>query len=178
MKQVITQMLLLLSVTLTVVSCVEPRVDIPESVTGLAPVYSQDDWRNIISEDPRPVENLFKIYYKDSLLFVGESQKGIHVIDNSDPMNPIPIRFIKIIGNSDIAIRGNILYANNLGDLVSVDISDLNNIKVLNRSEDIFPNAGSTLPRGYIGFFECPDPNMGTIVGWVETNLNSPECWR
>jgi len=170
--------LLLILLGLSYQSCIESTVEIPDEVTGLAPIYHEGEWKTIEAKPPRPIESLFKIYYKDSLLFVGESQKGVHVIDNSDPFNPERIKFIEIIGNSDIAIKGNVLYANNLSDLISLDISNLDDIKLLSRVEDVFPTAGSALPDGYAGFFECPDPNMGAIIGWTETNLESPECWR
>jgi hypothetical protein len=159
-------------------ACVQETVDIPDETTGLAPVYHEGDWRAIEMQDPQPIGTLFKIYYIDSLLFVGEAQKGIHIIDNSDPLNPQPIHFLQIIGNSDIAIKGNILYANNLSDLVSIDISDFNDIKVLSRVEEVFPVGAGSVPENYVGFFECPDPNMGPIIGWVETVLESPQCWN
>lgn len=176
--KILKQFIPFIALMLLFTSCFEDKVDIPDEVTGLAPVYYDGDWKVIETADARPIKNLFKIYYKDNILFVGESQRGIHIIDNSDPFNPTPIKFIQIIGNSDIAIKGNILYANNLSDLVALDIRNINDIKLLSREENVFPNAGSTLPDNYFGFFECPDPNMGAIVGWAETTLESPECWR
>lgn len=158
--------------------CIDPKVDIPEQVAGLAPIYYEGDWRDIAAEPARPIRELFKIYYKDSILFAGESLQGIHVIDNTDPFYPQPVKFIRIPGNSDIAIKGSTLYANNLSDLVAIDISDLDNIRVLSRVENAFPGNGAPLPNDYFGFFECPDPNMGAIVGWAEKVLERPECWR
>src|SRR5579871_6128214 len=57
-------------------------------------------------------------------IFMSETGKGIHVIDNSDPSNPKNISFINIPGNQDFAIRGNAMYADAYSDLVSFDISD------------------------------------------------------
>ena len=37
-----------------------------------------------------------KIYFKDNIIFVNEYQKGIHVIDNSDPASPVIMKFIEI----------------------------------------------------------------------------------
>lgn len=159
-------------------SCIDPKVDIPEQAAGLAPIYYEGDWRNIAAGPAQPIRELFKIYYKDSILFAGESLQGIHVIDNTDPFYPQPVKFIRIPGNSDIAIKGSTLYANNLSDLVAIDISDLDNIRVLSRVENAFPGNGAPLPDDYFGFFECPEPNMGAIVGWAEKVLERPECWR
>ena len=158
--------------------CIERKADIPEQVNGLAPIYFEGDWRDIGAEPPQPIRELFKIYYKDSILFAGESQLGIHLIDNSDPFFPETIRFIRIPGNTDIAIKGSTLYANNLSDLVAIDISKLDDIRVLHRVENAFPGQGAALPDEYFGFFECPDPNMGAVVGWSEKILERPQCWR
>lgn len=168
----------LLLATLIFAGCITEPVEIPEETVGLAPVYADGDWFEIKSQPPRPIVELNKIYYKDSLIFVGEAQKGIHIIDNHDPVNPAPIGFIKIQGNSDISIKGNLLYANNLTDLVVLNISDVNNVELVSRVEGAFPQSGATLPANYAGFFECPDPALGNIVGWAEKTLQSPECWR
>lgn len=159
-------------------SCLVEPVEIPEETVGLAPVYADESWSEIKSQPPQPIIELNKIYYKDSLIFVGEAQKGIHIIDNHDPANPERIAFIKIQGNSDISIQGNLLYANNLTDLVVLNITDVSNVELVSRVEDAFPQSGATLPSSYVGFFECPDPALGNIVGWTEKTLQSPECWR
>ncbi|MCO6478541.1 MAG: hypothetical protein J5I94_18055 [Phaeodactylibacter sp.] len=169
---------LALSSGLLFTGCIEPSVDIPEQVAGLAPIYYEGDWRDIGAEPPQPIRELFKIYYKDSIIFAGESLKGIHVIDNTDPFYPETIKFIRIPGNSDIAIKGNTLYANNLSDLVAIDIGNLDDIRVLDRVRNAFPGGGSPLPDNYFGFFECPDTSMGAVVGWAEKVLERPECWR
>ena len=39
-----------------------------------------------------------KIYFKDHLIFVNEYQRGIHVIDNVDPSNPVVLKFIELPG--------------------------------------------------------------------------------
>ena len=174
----ITQFFVLCLVISTFAGCLEEPVVIPEETVGLAPIYADGDWTEIKSESPRPIVELNKIYYKDSLIFVGEVQKGIHVIDNRDPANPERISFIKIEGNSDISIKGNLLYANNLTDLVVLNVSDVSNVTLVSRVEGAFPQSGATLPEGYRGFFECPDPAMGNIIGWAEKTLQSPECWR
>lgn len=171
--------MLLFALALAQQGCVWEKVDIPEQVAGLAPIYFEGDWKAIASEPPRPIERLYKLYYKDGYIFAGESQQGIHIIDNSDPARPVKRGFIRIIGNSDIAIRGNVLYANNLTDLVALDISAIDSVRLLSRVENAFPSlSGSDVPDDYVGFFECPDPNMGVVVGWSEQILKEPQCWR
>ena len=161
-------------------SCtLSPLKEIPDEVVGLAPVYAADgEWDDIRSEAPRSIQQLNKIYYKDSVIFVGEAQKGVHIIDNRDPAAPERIGFISLPGNSDIAIKGDVLYANNLADLVAIDISNLNEVQVLSRVSDAFPNATQDIPTNYVGYFECPDPELGGVIAWVEQTLKEPQCWQ
>ena len=129
------------------------------TVEGVRPVYfSADDWDQITATDPQPIENLGKIYYKDSFIYVNERNKGIHVIDNTNPAHPMPVRFINVAGSEDIAIKGNILYADNITDLVAIDISDFNNIRVTKRR---------TLDRPTTSRVNCLSvvkPSVGTSV--------------
>lgn len=71
-----------------------------------------------------------KIYAKGHLVFVNEPYRGIHVIDNQDPAAPRQVAFINISGNVDMAIRDNVLFADAGPDLLALDISDLNQVKV------------------------------------------------
>ncbi len=91
-------------------------------------------------EGPRELSSLGKIYFKDGYLFVNEVGSGIHIIDNRNPSDPKPISFLTIPGNFDLAIRNNTLYADSYVDLVAFDISNLQQIKEVNRIERLFNN--------------------------------------
>ena len=91
-------------------------------------------------EEPIPLSDIGRIYFKDGILYINESGKGIHIIDNKNPKSPRPLSFLHIPGNYDLAIRGNTLYADSYVDLVAFDISDLANIKEVNRIEKLFNN--------------------------------------
>ena len=173
--------LLIFITTLLFLSSCDPEpatLDL-QPVIGMKPIYSMnDDWQNIKVTEARTIKKSGKIYYKDGLIFVNESAEGIHIIDNTDPSNPVFLKFIEIIGSRDIAIKGNILYADNITDLVTLDISDLNDIKVLNRVKDIYPATIQSFPDGYFGPFECVIPTKGTVIGWEEASLVDPDCWR
>ena len=86
------------------------------------------------------LENPGKIYVKDNYLFINEVKKGIHIIDNSNPALPRPISFIQILGNVDIAVKGNILYADSYTDFVVLDISNPNAVKEISRTKEVFNN--------------------------------------
>ena len=73
--------------------------------------------------------------------------KGVHIIDNTSPSHPVNLGFIEIPGNADIAIKNNILYADSYVDLVALDISDVNDIREVDRVKDIFPGIVKQMVR-------------------------------
>ncbi len=159
----------------------EPAVnagDIPEEVEGMRPIYFEgDEWKSFSVSGPEPVKQLGKIYYKDQHIFVIERNKGIHIIDNTNPENPIHLKFINLKSCNDVAIKGNILYADNYTDLLSIDITDFDNIQLVNRLPDLYPKA-LTYPDNFNGYFECYDPTKGEIAGWELATLTRPACRR
>jgi hypothetical protein len=173
---------LLFILLLTAPACELVDLDNIEDVglqEGVRPIYADlEAWDEIISLPPQPIGALGKIYYKDPYLFVNERFKGIHVYDNSDPTAPVAIAFIQIFGSEDIAITGDILYADNYTDLVVIDISDINNVKVVNRVKDLYTRESKAYPEGFSGYFECVDESRGLVVGWEEAELVNPRCLR
>ena len=146
-------------------------------VEGLRPVYvTAADAEKILSLPPRSINRLGKIYYKGPYMYVNESNLGVHVFDNTNPANPVNIKFLQIPGCEDVAIKGNFLYADNVEDLITIDISDLENPLVVNRIEDIQPSTNQNAPENFSGYFECTDPSKGMVVGWESAILNNPEC--
>lgn len=86
------------------------------------------------------LENPGKIYVRGSFLFINERKKGIHLIDNANPASPRVVSFLNIPGNTDIAVRGNVLYADSYTDLLAFDISNPTEAKLLNRVDKAFPS--------------------------------------
>ncbi len=87
----------------------------------------------------KPIVESGKIYAYNNLVLVNDVDKGIHIIDNSDPSNPHTIAFIKILANKDMEIKGDYLFADSLMDLVVFDISNLSDIRQVARLKDVFP---------------------------------------
>jgi hypothetical protein len=79
-----------------------------------------------------------KIYFYDSYMFINEYQKGIHVVDLSNPANPDIKAFIEVPGNVDMAIRNNLLYADSYVDLLVIDISSPEQAVLTRRIENLF----------------------------------------
>lgn len=149
-------------------------------VDGYRPVYVPKEEAKIIKAlPPRDMTAQGKIYVKDNYIFVGDVNLGIHVIDNTDPHHPQKVAFIQVYGNHDIAVKGNILYADNLEDLVALDISNIQNIQLTKRVEKVYKLPNQHYPENlpFHTYFECADPSKGYIVGWVPAEIENPECF-
>ena len=97
---------------------------------GYRPIYSsQTEIRQVSTESPQALRKPGKIYVRGNYLFINEQGKGLHLIDNADPRAPRNLSFIKIPGNVDIAVKGNLLYADNGRDFVVLNIADANQPK-------------------------------------------------
>lgn len=80
--------------------------------------------QGMVASTPESLVNTGKIYVYGNYIFLSEVNKGIHIIDNSDPSNPVNLSFVNIPGNQDLAVNGHYLYADSYSDLVVFDISD------------------------------------------------------
>jgi hypothetical protein len=85
---------------------------------------------SINGDASKTIDSLGKIYIKDQFIYLNDVDKGIHVIDNTDPAHPVQTAFLRIPGNQDIAIQGNTLYADMYSDLLVVDISDIHRVRI------------------------------------------------
>jgi len=119
---------------------------------------------------PKTIQEPGKIYVYQDYIFVGDVNSGIHIIDNSDPKSPKAVKFIEIPGNEDMSVKDNILYADSATDLVVFDISDINNVSIVERLEDVFnvynyeiPIEAEAVDYGKFNFDE------DIIVGWTLT---------
>lgn len=154
--------LILLMIIMVAFSC---KDKFEETYLVNEPVYlTYDELRSPLNvKSAQDIIQPGKLYFKDDYIFVNEYQEGIHVINNNDPANPHAIRFIEIPGNVDLAIKGNILYADSYVDLVAIDISDLAYIKEVGRVENAFPYM---LPEYVEGVVEEVSEEKGIVVGW------------
>lgn len=142
--------------------CIKDTCKQTYTYTLYKPVYlSWTDFRSSIkSTGAQKIQKPGKIYYKNPYIFLNEENHGIHIIDNSNPSNPVNIAFINIPGNIDIGVKGNTLYADSYVDLVSIDISNPLSVSEVARVENVFP------ARQYnYGFGD--DPIKGVITGWI-----------
>ncbi|MFD1871147.1 LVIVD repeat-containing protein [Hymenobacter bucti] len=128
---------------------------------------------------PQAMHNTGKIYLRGNYVFVNERYEGIHVIDNRDPANPRPVSFLRIPGNVDLAVRGNLLYADNGPDLVTIDISNPAQPQPAGRVRNAFRELPmpeySPLEEAY-----QPDkrPANTVVVGWRKLAANEAIPYR
>ena len=148
----------------------------PETAQGFAPIYdSLGTAKQIRADSARTTVQGGKIYVKGKMLFQVETGKGIHVISISDAASPRKLKFLQVLGCQEIAIKDNLLYTNNLNDLVVVDIMDINNPKLKDRMTNTFHLVDVSYPHSGT-WFECPDASKGAVIGWQMKTLHYPQC--
>ncbi|MCU0339644.1 MAG: hypothetical protein MUE30_07155 [Spirosomaceae bacterium] len=131
--------------------------------------------QGIKTEQARELINPGKIYIKGNYLLINEIKQGLHVVDNTNPAAPRLVSFIKIPGNGDMAVRGNILYADSYTDLVALNITDPTAIREVGREKEVFLNgqfdgAGWSLntSTGVIN-----DQNMEIVTETIKTDCEN-----
>ncbi|MUH36740.1 hypothetical protein D9O36_12875 [Zobellia amurskyensis] len=168
---------MLLTVIATLVSCNDDKDDVSGNeylvATPLTTNLLEFKEEAVAVTEPVPIVESGKIYAYQDYVFVNDVHKGFHVIDNSNPSDPSAISFIKLEGNYDISIKDNRLYADSYGDLVIMDISDINNIKMVQRIEGaIYQQFWCTMsfdvdwPQADFFDYGDFDATKEAIVGW------------
>lgn len=158
----------------TFMGCLKDDCTETRTFIRLDPVYiSQAELDDgISSSGPRELERPGIIYSYGKYLLINEYQKGIHLIDNSDPSNPTPISFIDIAANEHFAVFKNQIQANRYNALVTIDITDPQNPVEKNRIESAFEEFYFQEGRGYLAYYresdqsqvlDCADPNFNSV---------------
>ena len=150
-------------------SCEEVNDSGIERVQVAVPqTMSLAEFRTSVSvENAQPIQQSGKIYAYHDLIFINDQLEGVHVLDNSDPSNPIQKNFLKIPQNTDVAIKDDKLYANSGPDLVIFDLSDVTNIEYETRIENVFNYYYPTMPEG-VSYLDESDYDYETeiIIGF------------
>ncbi|MGL6266302.1 MAG: hypothetical protein ACRC2O_00190, partial [Chitinophagaceae bacterium] len=136
------------------------------------PVYKSkaEVMANIRSNPVRDVQQTGKIFISGQYIFLNEIDRGIHIIDNSNPAKPQKIAFVDIPGNMDMAVKGNIMYADAYADLVVLDISNPLQVILKKVIEDVFPY------RNYNGYF-LQDKSQ-VLVDWIRKDTTVEESYN
>ncbi len=149
---------LLLLPVLLFSSCLKDKCT--QTYTIFSPVYKtkQEVYAGIKSKPAQAIKNPGKITLFGSYIFLNEINKGIHVIDNSNPSQPKNISFIEMPGNVDLAVKGSRLYADLYSDLITLDITNSQQVGLVKVSPNVFPHR--TYSNGFVA-----DTNR-LIVDW------------
>jgi hypothetical protein len=119
--------------------------------TYFLPVYKSktEVLQNIKSGAPQPLQVTGKLFVLGNYIFINELNRGVHVIDNSNPALPKNVSFIAIPGNIDLAVKNQTLYADLYTDMVALDIANPANILVKKVITGVFPERN--YGNGYAG---------------------------
>lgn len=104
-------------------------------------------------KEPQEMLEPGKIAIYHNYLFVVDHGEGIHLIDNSNPRSPMPLKFIKLAACHDLSIKDDKVYANNGPDLAVIDISNLNDIRRVSTLQNVMNDEFNTAD-GYIVKYE------------------------
>ena len=151
----------LLGISVLLEGCTD-KCEVTNEYVYYEPVYSTvaQIRASISLTEPQPIKGVGRIYYKDGLMYVNEPGEGIHILDNHNPAQPTPLKFLRIPGNYDMAIKDKTLYADSFVDLVAFDITDVNSVTKQARLEGIFKN--------YRSMGIQTDVNCCVITEWKE----------
>ncbi len=167
---------LLLSTSLVLSACKDKSY---QKYMANVPIYTDfEEFRSTLGsvkfESSKPIQQKGNIYFKDNYLFIIDSYKGIHVIDNTNPSSPSNIGYYAVTGITGMEIQDNYLYINSYVDLVVVDVSSILQPTEVGRVENVFetaiPEHDPQYPIAEI------DPTKGIITGWeVEEFVSETE---
>jgi hypothetical protein len=158
MKSKILSFLVLALFPFFLQSCFKDKCEREITYIKTTPIYktASEIRSGIDFQAPRLLEKPGKMYFYNDYIFINEQREGVHIINNTNPEAPANIGFIEIPGNVDIAIRNNILFADNYIDLLTININDVNNPQLINRNEDVFPHYGET-SDGFLVYFHTEE---------------------
>jgi hypothetical protein len=155
-------------IALAMASCDLNSIDTNE-YTEYEPVfYVREDMNaSVVFHAPKPIMETGKIYIYQDYLFVNVPGKGIHIINNEDPTNPIPEGYLQIPGNFDLAIKDGYLFADNATDLISLRLPiNGSSFNLEKRVENVFdepaPPDGLAVPKRTLE----NRPKNSVIIAW------------
>jgi hypothetical protein len=185
MKKIITGTFAFFALCIVLTSCW--NLDWGERNTlreeAYVPVYGYDSFaRKIASLPPQPTVHAGKIYALGNMVFQVDNDLGIHVINYSDRRKPVKIGFIQVAGCRELAIKNQYLMTNNLDDMVSIDIGDLQNVTLSARIQKAFNTYNNyneyKRPPEKGKYFVCPEFYRGDVIGWRLEKKVYADCFN
>jgi len=140
-----------------------------------------------VTQQVHEITGYGKISYYNGYLYISKPGKGIHIINNQHPEMPQKVGYIELLGNADLSVHNNILYADSYVDLVWFDVTNPALPELKGRLENVFPGALPFVDNefGIDKEMSDSDKNKGKIiVGWekvkrtVSMNDNKGWFWK
>lgn len=133
---------------------------------GNKPIYmSYDELRSSVKlENAHAISEKGTFFLHQSTLYVVEPQQGIHIIDNSNPANPIQTGFLRVYGATNLSMKDDIMYVNSYIDLVVLDCSNPAHPVEVNRLKNQFPYTYEYPSNGYRT--AQIDEQLGVVIGF------------
>ncbi|UOR07540.1 hypothetical protein MUN82_10680 [Hymenobacter aerilatus] len=156
-----------LLLSLTACPMIDPvdRVPLPRYKPLLMPRIQLEQAVAVLP--PQAMHNTGKIYLRDPYLLINERYEGVHIINNIDPANPQPVAFLRIPGNVDVAMKGNMLYADSGSDLLTFDMSDMQKARLVHRVKDAVPELPMPEAGDVPAEYQAPNrPADAVVIGW------------
>ena len=155
-------------------SCIKEPLSVP-SGEGKRPIYAPfstlDDIKVL---PPQTVMESGSIFLLDTLFFMVEQYRGIHVFNVANPAEPVALAFWQIPTLTGFTISAGRLFADSWRDLIVLDITNIMDIKLLSRQSGAF--SPLLFPPLFNGLFECVDESKGAVVGWEDVFLEEAYC--
>ncbi len=162
-------------------SCLTDECTEQREYTRFDPVYLKaDEFRkDIQTESVKALEDPGKIYYYNDLLLINQKGRGIHIYDNTDKSNPEFVVFYDIVGNFDMTIKDDLLVADNVIDMITIDISDIMNPVIIDRIEDFRSRYTWVEDNGDFQYwaYSVPSP-VKEVIDCSDANFNRFQFWR
>lgn len=153
-------------------SCLKDECTNALKYVELNPVMMKaEDFRTntITTTSTQELKNPGKIYFYKNYLLVNERGKGIHFYNLEDLSNPRHEIFYNIPGNFDIAIKNDQLIVDNVIDLISIDIKDIQHPELKIRSKN-YKNVSEAAGQQFVAYYE--KTNRTRVIDCSETGPN------
>jgi hypothetical protein len=121
-------------------SCIRPISEPdPSQISSYEPLLITREAadRAIKIDKPIAVEKAGKFYLYKNYVLVIEEGAGLHIFDNSNVDDPQNIAFLSLLNCTDVAVKDDVLYANQSTDLLVIKILSFQEIKLLSRIQNV-----------------------------------------
>jgi len=132
------QFLSIILIAIFISSCMKDKS--MKTYTISRPVYSlkAEVKEQAKVNDAQELKDLGSFALYNGAMFINEKNKGIHIVDYSNPNNPVNKGFIPIPGNTGLSIKNDVLYADCYHALLVFKILSKENIQLQNTVENVF----------------------------------------